>query len=144
MVLFLRASFFDGRGCAGNVFSMRLASAATATELDVNARLELLQSALARPGLSGLSGNRAKALPLGLCSVDAALPEGGLPRGVVVELSAPQGLARATTIALALCASAQADARHRSDDDTQGAWCAWLDPTGTLFAPGAVRAGVDL
>jgi recombination protein RecA len=61
-----------------------------------------------------------------------------------VELSAPQGLARATTLALALCASAQADARHRSDDNTQGAWCAWLDPTATLFAPGAVRAGVDL
>jgi recombination protein RecA len=125
---------------------MRLASAATAPELDVDARRrELFQSALVRPGLSGLStGGRAKALPLGLRPVDAALPEGGLPRGVVVELSAPQGLARATTLALALCASAQADARHRGENDTQGAWCAWLDPTATLFAPGALRAGVDL
>lgn len=126
---------------------MSLASAATVPELNVDARRrELFQSALVRPGLSGLStgASRSKALPLGLRSVDEALPEGGLPRGAVVELSAPQGLARATTLALSLCASAQAEARHRSNDDTQGAWCAWLDPTATLFAPGAVRAGVDL
>ncbi len=121
---------------------MRLASAATAPELDLDARRrELFQSALVRPGLSS---GRAKALPLGLRPVDAALPEGGLPRGAVVELSAPQGLARATTLALALCASAQADARMRGENDTRGAWCAWLDPTATLFAPGALRAGVDL
>ncbi|HRI67318.1 MAG TPA: hypothetical protein PK156_23910, partial [Polyangium sp.] len=117
---------------------MSLASAATAPELNIDARRrELFQSALVRPGLS-TSTDRAKVLPLGLRSVDEALPEGGLPRGVVVELSAPQGLARATTLALALCASAQAQARHRSSEDTQGAWCAWLDPTATLFAPGAV------
>lgn len=144
MVHYLRASFFDRGLEAGNVFSMSLAAAATLPELNVDARRrELFQSALVRPGLS-TSPVRSKALPLGLRSVDDALPEGGLPRGVVVELSAPQGLARSTTLALALCASAQADARHRSDDDTQGAWCAWLDPTATLFAPGAVRAGVDL
>ena len=123
---------------------MSLASAALAPELNIDARhRELFQSALVRPGLSTSAG-QAKVLPLGLRSVDDALPEGGLSRGVVVELSAPQGLARATTLALALCASAQADARHRGSDDTQGAWCAWLDPTATLFAPGAVRAGVDL
>lgn len=144
MVHFLRASFFDRSLVAGNVFSMHLATAASLPELNIDARhRELFQSALVRPGLS-TSSDRAKALPLGLCSVDAALPEGGLPRGAVVELSAPQGLARATTLALALCASAQADARHRSSNETQGAWCAWLDPTATLFAPGAVRAGVDL
>lgn len=123
---------------------MSLATAATLPELNVDARRrELFQSALVRPGLSTSSG-RVKSLPLGLRSVDEVLPEGGLPRGVVVELSAPQGLARATTLALSLCASAQADARHRGDTDTQGAWCAWLDPTATLFAPGAVRLGVDL
>ncbi len=140
----MRASFFDEFGDAGSVFSMSLAMAALAPELNVDARrFELFQNALVRPGISALA-NRAKTLPLGLRSVDEALPEGGLPRGVVVELSAPQGLARATTLALSLCASAQADARHRSSEDTLGAWCAWLDPTSTLFAPGAVRAGVDL
>lgn len=144
MVLFLRATFFDVRFEAGIVFSMSSATAAALPELNVESRhRHLLQNALVRQGHS-TSSDRAKTLPLGLRSVDAALPEGGLPRGVVVELSAPQGLARATTLALSLCASAQADARHRSSDDTQGAWCAWLDPTATLFAPGAARVGVDL
>lgn len=82
-------------------------------------------------------------LPLGLPSIDAVLPGGGLPRGAVVELSAPHGLARATTLALAACASAQAEARIRGAASTDGAWCAWLDCDGSLFAPAVVRAGVD-
>jgi recombination protein RecA len=82
-------------------------------------------------------------LPLGLPSIDAVLPDGGLPRGAVVELCAPHGLARATTLALAACASAQAEARIRGAADTEGAWCAWLDCDGSLFAPAVMRAGVD-
>ena len=82
-------------------------------------------------------------LPLGLPSIDAVLPDGGLPRGAVVELSAPHGLARASTLALAACASAQAEARIRGAADTEGAWCAWIDCDGSLFAPAVVRAGVD-
>jgi len=120
------------------------AALATVPSSDADARRrEILQSALLQPGLEKLSG-RAKALPLGLRPVDETLPEGGLPRGAVVELAAPQGLARATTLALSLCASAQAEARLRGESDTQGAWCAFLDPTSTLFAPAVARAGVDL
>ncbi len=87
---------------------------------------------------------RAKPLPLRLPALDAALPEGGLPRGAVVELAAPRGLARATSIALAACASAQAEARARGAKDTAGAWCAFIDPSATLFAPGVAASGVDL
>jgi recombination protein RecA len=120
------------------------AALATAHLLDADARhREIFQSALLQPGLEKLTG-RAKALPLGLRPVDETLPEGGLPRGAVVELSAPQGLARATTLALSLCASAQAEARLRGENNTQGAWCAFLDPTESLFAPAVARAGVDL
>ncbi|MDI1451034.1 recombinase A [Polyangium sp. 6x1] len=139
---------------------MHRAAAATVLATDADARhKELFQSALVRPAIEGLSG-RAKALPLGLGAVDASLPEGGLPRGAVVELTAPQGLARSTTLALSLCASAQAEARLRGESDTRGAWCAWLDPVhargsgspsapsapnpGSLFAPAVARAGVDL
>ncbi|TKC99776.1 ImuA family protein [Polyangium fumosum] len=122
---------------------MHRAAAATVLATDADARhKELFQSALVRPAIEGLS-SRAKALPLGLHTVDASLPEGGLPRGAVVELAAPQGLARSTTLALSLCASAQAEARLRGESDTRGAWCAWLDPTQTLFAPALARAGVD-
>lgn len=63
------------------------------------------------------------------------LPDGGLPRGVV-ELAAPRALGGSTSIALAAVRAGQARAA--------GAWCAWLDPEGTLHAPGVVAAGVDL
>ncbi|MGK4006617.1 recombinase A [Sorangium sp. So ce1036] len=87
---------------------------------------------------------RAKTLPLGLQEINDALPEGGLPRGGVVELAAPRGLGRSTSIALSACAAAQAEARLRGTSATSGAWCAWIDPSGSLFAPAVARAGVDL
>lgn len=87
---------------------------------------------------------QVKALPLGLRQIDAALPDGGFPRGAVSEISSPYGLARATSLALAACASAQAEAKLRSGDETSSAWCAFLDPSRTLFAPAVARAGVDL
>jgi hypothetical protein len=63
------------------------------------------------------------------------LPDGGLPRGVV-ELSAPFALGGSTSVALAAVRAGQA--RSRS------AWCSWIDPEGTLHAPGIVAAGIDL
>jgi RecA/RadA recombinase len=87
---------------------------------------------------------RAKALPIGLWGIDGVLPDGGFPRGAVVELASPGGLARSTSVALAACASAQSAARLRGGEATAGAWCAWIDATGTLFAPAVQRAGVDL
>lgn len=95
-------------------------------------------------------GERPKALPLGLgrwlAAVDAALPDGGLPRGAVVEVASPLGLARGTSIAVAACAAAQ---RASVAWSPRAAWCAWLDPWGTLNAPGLGgsgpgRGGVDL
>jgi hypothetical protein len=53
-----------------------------------------------------------------------------------VELAAPRALGGSTSVALAAVRAGQA--RDRS------AWCAWLDPEGTLHAPGVVAAGVDL
>jgi RecA/RadA recombinase len=77
----------------------------------------------------------APCLPLGWSEVDALLPDGGLPRGVI-ELVAPRVLGGVTRLCLAAVRAAQArDPR---------AWCAWLDPEGTLYAPGAAKAGVDL
>jgi recombination protein RecA len=90
------------------------------------------------------SSSSAKALPLGLRGVDEALPDGGFPRGAVVELAASRGLACATTLALSACAAAQAEARLRGTRDTVGAWCAWIDPYRTLCAPAVLHSGVDL
>lgn len=67
--------------------------------------------------------------------LEAVLPDGGLPRGVV-ELSAPRALGGATSIALAATRAGQARGKC--------AWCAWIDPEGSLHAPGVMAAGVDL
>jgi recombination protein RecA len=74
-------------------------------------------------------------LSLGWPELDAALPDGGLPRGVV-ELAAPRALGGAASIALAAIRAA-----HERDAK---AWCAWVDPEATLYAPGVAFAGVDL
>jgi len=76
----------------------------------------------------------SRPLPLDWAELDAALPDGGLPRGVV-ELAAPGALAGATSVALAAVRAGQARGC--------AAWCAWIDPEGTLHAPGVVAAGVD-
>lgn len=91
---------------------------------------------------AGASARGELALPE---AVSALLPEGGLLRGGVVELAAARGLGKATSLAMAACASAQAEARLRGGGiATQGAWCAWADTTGSLHAPFAMQAGVDL
>ena len=76
-----------------------------------------------------------RSLSLGWPPFDALLPQGGLPEGVV-ELSADGALGGSTTVALLAVRAAQ-----KASPDT---WCAWLDPEGTLFAPGARMADVDL
>jgi recombination protein RecA len=77
----------------------------------------------------------APVLELGWPGMEEALPDGGLPRGVV-ELACPHALGGATSVALASIRSGQARSR--------AAWCAWIDPEGTLHAPGVVAAGIDL
>jgi recombination protein RecA len=81
--------------------------------------------------------------------LEAVLPDGGFPRGVV-ELACPrfrpgsggagdlpsQALGGATSVALAAVRAGQSRGEH--------AWCAWVDPEGSLYAPGVVAAGVDL
>jgi recombination protein RecA len=64
-----------------------------------------------------------------------ALPDGGLPRGVV-ELAAPRALGGSTSVALAAVRAGQGRG--------EGAFCAWIDPEATLYAPGVAAAGVDL
>lgn len=98
------------------------------------------------PKLKLGSTDRAKVLPLFLGGV---LPDGGLPRGAVVEVASPRALGRATTVALRACASAQAEARLRAGPVSSkqswvgGAWCAFVDPWSTLHAPAVVAQGVD-
>jgi len=77
----------------------------------------------------------ATSLVLSWPGLKEVLPDGGLPRGVV-ELAAPRALGGSTSLALAAVRAGQ--------ERAGGAWCAWVDPERTLYAPGVVAAGVDL
>jgi recombination protein RecA len=99
---------------------------------DLQALLEKLGSAIKLQIAQG--DERGPALSL-WPELDSVLPDGGLPCGIV-ELSAPRALGGSTSVSLAAMRAGQARA--------SSAWCAWLDPEGTLHAPGVVAAGVQL
>jgi hypothetical protein len=102
---------------------------------DLEALFARFGSAALLPGGTGASSEPTRALSLSWPELDAVLPDGGLPRGVV-ELTAPRALGGSTSVALAAIRAGQAQGKST--------WCAWIDPEGTLHAPGVVGAGVDL
>jgi recombination protein RecA len=81
---------------------------------------------------------KSNAVALGIEAFDAVLPDGGLPRGQVTEV-AVQSPAQATSLALWACRAAQREAKTRGSE----AWCAFIDPSQSLFAPALGPAGVD-
>ena len=107
------------------------------------ATLAQISPALAKAGvhLGSAQGPENDALPLGLEALDAVLPDQGLLRGGVVELAVagPSGLA--TSIALHAVRAAQLAGKARAGAN---AWCAFVDPSATLFAPGVSALGVSL
>ncbi len=113
-----------------------MATSAALDELLQNLGSSVVRGDSPGAGRAGRSAfGEAPNLVLGWPEVDALLPGGGLPRGVI-ELSSPHALGGATSVALTAIRAAHArDAR---------AWCAWVDPEGSLYAPGVAMAGVDL
>ncbi len=98
--------------------------------------VEALLAQLSSPGkLRVARWDTPSILALSWPGLNDILPDGGLPRGVV-ELAAPRALGGSTSVALEAVRAGQARAKS--------AWCAWIDPEGTLHAPGVVAAGVDL
>jgi hypothetical protein len=94
-----------------------------------------------RRGEPSSSDGSAGVLSLGSLELDALLPDGGLLRGSVVELSVTGGLGLATSLSLAACRSAQDEA---SSHGGAVPWCAFIDPSGTLYGPGVASTGVEL
>lgn len=80
-------------------------------------------------------------LSFGIAELDSLLPDGGVVRGGVVELCAAGEGALGTSLGLAACAQAQAEARARGGHTP---WCAFIDPSGTLYGPGVAATGVEL
>ncbi|HTA89289.1 MAG TPA: recombinase A [Polyangiaceae bacterium] len=79
-------------------------------------------------------------LSLGVEALNRVLPDHGLPRGAVIELSV-SGSALGTSLGLAACRAAQEAAVAQGGSVP---WCAFLDPSGTLYGPGVAAAGVNL
>jgi len=108
------------------------------------ATLAHISPALAKAGIrwGAAEGPEASGLPLGFEALDALLPDHGMLRGGVIELavSGPSGLA--TTIALHAVRAVQLAGKNAGSGD--GAWCAFVDPSATLFAPGVRSLGVSL
>jgi hypothetical protein len=78
---------------------------------------------------------------LGVEALNRVLPDHGLPRGAVIELAIHGGSALGTSLGLAACKGAQQAAVESGGSVP---WCAFLDPSGTLYGPGVAAAGVDL
>ena len=116
----------------GTLFSML---AALALDLLKDSRLKRGHLTLASPALSDRDPRSPEVLPLGWPEMEGALPDHGLPRGVVGIASA-QALGGGTRVALAAVRGAQGR--------SPAAWCAWVDPEGTLYAPGVAKTGVNL
>lgn len=75
------------------------------------------------------------AVSLAWPELEGVLPDHGFPKGVV-ELTSSRTLGGATRVALGAIRGAQ----ERGPE----VWCAWLDPEGSLYAPGVTKSGVDL
>lgn len=82
-----------------------------------------------------VDGEPTSGRPCGFATLEELLPDRGYPNGVV-ELCAPGRLGGASALALGAIA-----ALHAADPE---AHAAWIDPEGTLYAPGVAAAGVDL
>jgi hypothetical protein len=85
--------------------------------------------------------NRERILTLGIPALDDVLPRHGLLQGSVTELQVHGASGAATSFALCACRAAQ---RAGDGVESQRRWCAFIDPSASLFAPGLFRLGVDL
>jgi recombination protein RecA len=91
--------------------------------------------------------NAEHVLALGIPALDAVLPHGGLLQGSVIELQVQGASGAATSFALCACRAAQRAGEHwrsGSGAESPRPWCAFIDPSASLFAPGVARLGVDL
>ncbi|HEY3495656.1 MAG TPA: recombinase A [Polyangiaceae bacterium] len=111
------------------------------------AALASISPALVKAGVQlghpGPGEGEPAGLPFGIPELDELLPDRGIVRGGVVELSVSGASGVATSLALSAVRSVQAQARTLLAADAVP-WCAFVDASGTLYAPGVHAAGVDL
>jgi recombination protein RecA len=81
-------------------------------------------------------------IPFGITELDRALPDGGIVRGGVVELSVSGDSSLSTSLSLSLIRSFQKEGRASAAARTP--WCAFVDPSMSLYAPGVAALGIEL
>jgi recombination protein RecA len=96
--------------------------------------------ALASLVIGGEARGERESLPMS-SPLSTVLPEGGFPRGSVIEIASPANVGHGLSVALAACAASQEESARAGRDK---AWCAFLDPDHTLFAPALQERGVAL
>jgi len=117
------------------LFSVMSPSAAPLEHLPI----EFLQRAKSA-GISLGSQTPAESfLPFGLNQLRS---DQGILRGQVTELCVARTGGLATSLALSACAEAQRQGLALGS--TEGHWCAFVDPSGSLYAPGVQALGVRL
>jgi len=109
------------------------------------AALSQLSPSLAKAGvyLGQASGPEVQGLPFGIAALDQLLPDGGLLRGGVLELSSPAASGLATSLALAAVRAVQCEPKSALMTPLVP-WCAFVDASGSLYAPGVAASGVKL
>jgi hypothetical protein len=95
----------------------------------------------ARLGLANVSAQLPMGQALGWPELEACLPDRGLARGHVVQLAALHPGALTTTLALKACAQAQQQGQALGTD---APWCAFIDASKSLHAPGVAEFGLRL
>lgn len=107
------------------------------------AALAHLSPRLVQVGAPGqMAGGPERSVPFGFEELDQWLPDGGLLQGGVVEL-AITGSGLGTTLGLAAVRAFQ-QREAASFGRRVKPWCAFVDPSSTLYAPGVAAAGVAL
>jgi recombination protein RecA len=108
------------------------------------AALAGISPALAKAGvhIGAALGPEVQALPFGIEALDQVLPDRGFLRGGVVELSVACESGLATTLSLAAVRSLQREGRASAAG--QAPFCAFVDPSASLYAPGVASLGIEL
>jgi recombination protein RecA len=103
----------------------------------------LVKAGVTLGGSLGLREGESQSLPFGLPAVDQALPDGGILRGGVVELMVPGASGLGTALSLAAVRSVQQLGKKVGLKESTP-WCAFVDATSSLYAPGVEAMGIEL
>lgn len=103
----------------------------------------LVKAGVTLGGSAALREGGSQSLPFGIAALDQALPDGGILRGGVVELMVPGASGLGTSLSLAAVRSVQTLGKQVGLSESTP-WCAFVDASSSLYAPGVEAMGIEL